>query len=224
MIPLLSLAIIINPISNKMAWKITRFWKKTALALFGVKVKTEYKEAPSQLDKGGIIVGLNQQSLLDPTAGYSAWNYHVRSIWNIEYALIPFLGWTSFILGWVIIRQNPKQSKAQLNKASKHAKNGGLVFLSIEGQRSIDGNLCPYKKGPVVLAIQSQATIHPLYILGSRECLPPGGWKIRPGEITLHFLPPIQTRGLTYQDRNILLKKVRAIGEREHELWRQKKN
>ncbi len=120
------------------------------------------------------------------------------------------------------MRQNPKQSKRQLSKAAEYARNGGLVYLSAEGQRSIDGELNPYKKGPIVLAIQSQVTIHPVYVSGSRHCLPPGEWKIRPGLITIRLLQPVQTEGLTYEDRNTLLAKIRSIGEREHAYWKEK--
>jgi 1-acyl-sn-glycerol-3-phosphate acyltransferase len=168
MVPMLGAALIISPFSLNLAWRIIRRWKKSALAIFGIQVRLEFEEDPSQLDRGGIIVGLAQQSLLDPTAAYSIWDRRLLSIWNIEYALIPFFGWISFILGWVIIRQNKKQATRQLNKAAEYARNGGLVFLSAEGKRSADGRLNPYKKGPFVLAIQTQSTIHPMHVRGSR--------------------------------------------------------
>jgi 1-acyl-sn-glycerol-3-phosphate acyltransferase len=219
MIPMLGAALIIALFSKDLSWRIVRCWNKLALAIFGVKVTVEFAGNPSQLDGGGVVVGLNQQSLLDPTVGYAAWNQRVMSIWNIEYALIPFFGWVTVLLGWIIIRQKPGQAKAQLRKAAQHAAEGGLIYLSAEGQRSTDGKLNPYKKGPVVLAIESQAPIHPAYMIGSRKCLAAGDWKIRPGKITLRYLEPIPTAGLTYDDRNALLAKIRSIGEAEHDYW-----
>jgi 1-acyl-sn-glycerol-3-phosphate acyltransferase len=221
MIPMLSVALLIAPLSVNSGWRIFRLWNRLALWVFGVVVETEYELSRSQLDGGGILVGLNQQSLLDPTAGYSAWNQRVMSIWNIEYALIPFFGWITVLLGWIIIRQKPEQAKRQLNKASKHAADGGLVYLSAEGKRSVDGNLNPYKKGPVVLAIESQAPIHPMYMIGSRRCMPAGEWKVRPGKIVMRCLAPIATQGLRYDDRDLLLQKLRSIGEAQHEHWKQ---
>lgn len=219
MVPMLGAALLFSLISPNIGWRIFRNWSKIALRIFGVKVETEFECDPSQLDNGGIMVGLTQQSLLDPTVGYSAWDQRVLSIWNIEYALIPFFGWITVLLGWIIIRQWPEQAKSQLRKAAQHATDGGLIYLSAEGQRSIDGNLNPYKKGPVVLAIESQAPIHPMYMSGSRECLPVGEWKIRPGKIVIRYLPPISTIGLTYEDRDMLLEKIRAVGEVEHNRW-----
>jgi len=216
MVPMLSMALIVAPFSSSTGWRIVRSWNRVALWVFGVTVQVEFAGDPSELDGGGILVGLTQQSLLDPTAGYAAWDKRVMSIWNIEYALIPFFGWVTVLLGWIIIRQRPEQKKRQLRKAAEYAASGGLVYLSAEGQRSLDGSLSPYKKGPIVLAIESQAPILPLYMSGSRECLPVGEWKIRPGNILVRYLPAISTTGLTYEDRNTLLDKLRAIGETEH--------
>ena len=219
MIPMLGTALLVAPISGNTGWRIIRSWNTIALKIFGVVVESEFEGDLSQFDGGGVLVGLNQQSILDPTVGYAAWDRRILCIWNIEYALIPFFGWVAVQLGWIIIRQRPKQAKRPLHKAAQYAADGGLIFLSAEGKRSVDGNLNPYKKGPVVLAIESQAPIHPMYIIGSRECLPVGEWKIRPGKIVIRYLLPISTAGLTYDDRSSLLEKIRAVGEAEHNRW-----
>ena len=216
MVPMLGMALLVAPISSNTSWRIIRSWNRVALRIFGVKVEIDFVGDSSQLDAGGIMVGLTQQSLLDPTAGYAAWDRRIMSIWNIEYALIPFFGWITVLLGWIIIRQKPDQAKTQLRKAAQYAASGGLVYLSAEGTRSLDGSLSRYKKGPVVLAIESQAPIHPVYMTGSRACLPAGEWKIQPGTIILRYLPAISTLGLTYEDRDMLLNKIRALGEAEH--------
>lgn len=221
MIIMLGAALIVALISTYTGWRIYRSWCGIALKVFGVEVVNKFDGEVSQLDSGGVIVGLTQQSLIDPTAGYAVWDRRVMSIWNFEYALIPFFGWVTVILGWIIVRQKPEQAKRQLRKAAQHAAQGGLVFLSAEGLRSENGELNEYKKGPVVLAIESQAPVHPIYIAGSRMCLPVGEWKIRPGKIVVHWLSPIPTKGLAYEDRHALLAKIRTIGESEHAYWSQ---
>ncbi len=219
MVPLLGGALMVAPFSSQQARRLVRAWSRMTLAVFQLSIEVQYETGREQLDQGGIIVGLNQQSLLDPTAGFAAWDRPVMAIWNIEYALIPFLGWISFILGWVIVRQSPAQSRRQIGKAATHAASGGLVYLSAEGKRSADGRLNPYKKGPVVMAIQAQAPLHPVYLVGSRACMPPGTWKIRPGKMTLRYLSAIPTAGLSYADRNAVLQRLRTVGEREHARW-----
>jgi 1-acyl-sn-glycerol-3-phosphate acyltransferase len=66
----------------------------------------------------------------------------------------------------VIIRHLPNQAKKKFKKAESFLRKGGLVYLSIEGKRSFDGSLSPYKKGPALLAIQANAKIFPVIILG----------------------------------------------------------
>lgn len=219
MVPMFAAALLVSVVSKHAGWRIVRQWNALVLALFGITVEIQFEGAPAQLDRGGIIVGLDQQSMLDPTIGYAAIDRRFMALWNIEYALIPFFGWISWTLGWVIVRQWPAQSKRQLAKAAAHARAGGLVYLSAEGQRSTDGSLNPYKKGPAVLAIESQAPIHPLYLHGTRGCLPHGEWRVRPGHVILRFLDPIPTTGLTYADRDQLLARVRGVGEAEHRRW-----
>ena len=140
MVVMLGAALIVAPVSSNVGWRICRRWNKLALGVFGVEVENQFVDDPSKLASGGVMVGLTQQSLLDPTAGYAAWNQRVMSIWNIEYALIPFSGWVTVLLGWIIVRQNPEQARRQLRKAAMHAAHGGLVYLSAEGLRSTDGN------------------------------------------------------------------------------------
>ena len=166
------------------------------------------------------MVGLTQQSLLDPIIGIAASPKMFMSIWNVEYALIPFIGWISWLFGWVIFRQNQKQSRSKFKKAEAYIRQGGVVYLSIEGRRSIDGSLSSYKKGPAILAIQAEANIIPIIVLGSRNCLPFGEWRIRSGKVVLKVLDEVKTDGLNYEDRDLLISKLREIAERELLAWK----
>jgi len=219
MAPLLGGALVVAALSDRLSRRMVRAWNQAFLTIFGISFEVQYDIGPEQLEQGGIIVGLTQHSLIDPTVGFAAWDKPVNAIWNIEYALIPLFGWVSFILGWVIVRQSPSQSKRQIEKAAKYAANGGLVYLSAEGKRSVDGSLSPYKKGPVVMAISAQVPIYPVYMVGSRKCMPPGAWKIRPGKIIMRYLAPIPTTGMKYEDRHLLLERLRIAGEKEHSRW-----
>ena len=86
-------------------------------------------------------------------------------------------------------------------------------MLSIEGRRSSNGALGPYKKGPAILAIAAQARIVPILIEGAAPCLPFGEWRVRPGRITVTLLPAVETSGLTLGDRGNLVARLRALAE-----------
>ena len=88
-------------------------------------------------------------------------------------------------------------------------------MISIEGRRSPDGALQPYKKGAAVMAIESGATIIPVVLRGTRERLPYGAWRVRPGTIEVDYLEAIETKGLTYEDRDELVARLRALAEAE---------
>lgn len=218
LIPMYSLAIMVGFFDRSAAWRIIVIWNRLFLWLFKIEVEVEYENPKIDLSSGYVVVGLTQQSLLDPLIGQAVAPKIFMSIWNIEYALIPFIGWISFFFGWVIIRQWPKQAKKTLEKAISYIRKGGIVYLSLEGKRSKDGSLGLYKKGPVVLAIQANAKIIPVIVHGSRYCLPYGEWKIRPGKVTVNFLKEISTEGMEYEDRDFLVNELRKLAERELKL------
>lgn len=213
-LPLYSLAILTAAVSRSAAWRLLVCWDRLFLKLFGVDVTIEYDDPAIKNAAGGLLVGLNQESLLDPIIGRAVSHTVYKSIFNLEFALIPFVGWVAWIFGWVIVRQWPKQARRQLDKAAANIRNGGIVFLSIEGRRSKDGSLSPYKKGPAVLAISAQTVIVPVIIYGSRDCLPYGEWKIRPGTVTVKVLKEIPARGLRYEDRDALVRHLHQLAER----------
>jgi 1-acyl-sn-glycerol-3-phosphate acyltransferase len=112
-------------------------------------------------------------------------------------------------LGMVPIdRDNPTEAIRSLG-----ALKGRPVSLIIfpEGTRSEDGSLLPFKKGPFVAAIELGIPVVPVAIRGSAAVMPKGGrLGIHPGRVTIHIDPPIQTRGLSYADREQLRDRVRA--------------
>ncbi|MFZ5564377.1 MAG: lysophospholipid acyltransferase family protein [Thermodesulfobacteriota bacterium] len=214
-----SAAILIGLFYRPAAWDLIVTWNRLFLRIFGVEPTVEFTNKNIDLNTGGVMIGLTQQSLLDPIIGIATSPKMFMSIWNIEYALIPFVGWISWIFGWVILRQNQEQAIRKFKKAEAHIRRGGLVYLSIEGKRSIDGSLSPYKKGPAILAIQAEAKIIPIIVLGSRNCLPFGEWRIRPGKVVLRVLDEVRTDGMNYEDRDLLVSKLREIAERELAAW-----
>ena len=197
------------------------------MRLFRISLTIEYENSgfsPESENEGCVIISLNQQSLLEVPLSFAMSPKPFLNIFNIEYALIPFIGWVGWIFGLVIVRQWPKQSRSKLNKAISYLHKGIHFHISIEGRRSKDGSLSPYKKGPVVIAIQAGADIAPVICQGFGECLPYGEWKIRSGEIKVKFLKTISTKGLTYEDRDLLVSQLRKLAEYEIALQKSDKD
>ncbi len=163
-------------------------WNRFFLKLFHIEISLENENHAKVTTNGCVFILLNQTSLLDGTIGAMIIPLPWRGLVNIEYALIPVFGWAMCIFSWVIIRQWPKQAKKTMQKVQSFLQRGGNLWISIEGKRSKDGLLSPYKKGPVVLAINAKAKIVPVIHSGVQDCLPYGKWRIRPGKVTIKYL------------------------------------
>ncbi len=135
---------------------------------------------------------------------------HQKFVAKSELRTFPIFGWAATAWGIVWIeRENKKNAFAAYEAAAIRIKEGVSVAVFPEGTRGDHYELRQFKKGPFVLAIASGVPIVPTLIHGSREVSPRGTLRIRPGTIHLHFLPPIPTSGLAYNERDALANRTR---------------
>ena len=146
---------------------------------------------------------------------------HQKFVAKAELRNIPFFGWVAG--GWGIVwveRENRKSALAAYEKAGEQIRAGVSVGVFPEGTRGDAYPLRAFKKGPFVLAIAGQVPVVPTLIYGSREIHARSGVTVRPGTIHVHFLPPISSAGLQYDDRDELARQARdamaACLEREY--------
>lgn len=213
-IPLLGGAGLVGLFDRRAGWKLLTTWTRWASAIFGIEREFLDENEGRFGPPPHVFVQLNQTSLSESIALPSLLPTPVRILMNVEYALIPFLGWAHVILGAVVVvRQWKGQTRRALRRCLQYIRSGESVVLSIEGRRSRDGGLSPYKKGPAILAIAAQARIVPIVVEGADLCLPYGEWRVRPGRIRATLLKAIDTRGLTLADRGRLVTELRAKAE-----------
>lgn len=233
-------SIILGPISAKQSHKWLVSWSKF-MARYAANLQVNVEDRSGinfttetfsssitvsnckNMNKGVLYVHLNQQTLLSAVI-YSLCLPKVKYIVNLEFATIPFIGWLQIAIGSiVIIRQFPESAKRQMKKSIECLKNGDDFVISIEGKRSDDGNLSPYKKGPVVMALEAQCDIVPYMTHGEYILWPRGQLYVqKSGKIDCILYPKISTVGLTYNDRDRLVSELRCLAEREKLLWETK--
>jgi 1-acyl-sn-glycerol-3-phosphate acyltransferase len=206
---------IVGMIDQDRGLRILIGWNRFFLKLFQIKISFENENQATYTTNGCIFILLNQTSLLDGPIEAMMMPLPWRAIVNIEYALIPIFGWAMWIFFWVIIRQWPRQARKTLQKVESYLQEGGNLLMSIEGRRSKDGLLSPYKKGPIVLAIEAKAKIVPVIHYGVQDCLPYGKLYVRPGNIKVKYFKVITTEGMQYEDRDKLVNKLRTIAKKE---------
>ncbi|HET6343748.1 MAG TPA: lysophospholipid acyltransferase family protein, partial [Myxococcota bacterium] len=84
-----------------------------------------------------------------------------------------------------------------------------LVFFA-EGTRSREGRLLPLKKGAFAHAISHGRPILPVAVVGGHERLPPRTLRLTSGPIAVVVGEPIETTGLTLDDREALRDRTAA--------------
>ena len=91
---------------------------------------------------------------------------------------------------------------------SLRAGNSFLIFP--EGTRSKTDELLPFKKGGFIMAIKAQAPIVPVAVSGGRAAMRKGSWFVRPVMVDVKIGDPVETKGMSLDDRDELIEIVRA--------------
>jgi 1-acyl-sn-glycerol-3-phosphate acyltransferase len=191
---------------NSIYTRCTKAWARSINRAAGVRVRVHGAE--NLHHAGGAVFISNHVSWFDifPLAAEVPWCSFVA---KTEIRRIPLFGFAAEAVGIVFLdRDNRKQAFNAYEQAAKVVQRGRGIVVCPEGTRGLDYHLRPFKKGPFVLAIASQAPIVPTIVYGAREVMPKGTFWIRPGTVDLHFLTPIPTAGFDYDHRAELMTQV----------------
>jgi 1-acyl-sn-glycerol-3-phosphate acyltransferase len=125
---------------------------------------------------------------------------------------IPILGRTMRLGALVPVdRGNRDAGIAAVNQAEEVVKQGIHMTIYVEGHRSYDGKLLPFKKGPFYLAEDCKAPVVPITIAGTHYAMPKKRFAIKPAIVTVTFHPPIEPAD--FGTRDSLMEKVRIAIE-----------
>ena len=120
----------------------------------------------------------------------------------------PLLGRTMRMGSLVPVdRGNRDAGIAAVRAAAAVIEQGVNMTIYVEGHRSFDGRLLPFKKGPFYLATQCNVPVVPVTIAGSHYIMPKQRFAIRPGTVTVTFHDPIEPKN--FGGRECLMVRVR---------------
>lgn len=108
-------------------------------------------------------------------------------------------------------RGNRDAGIAAVREASAVLRSGISMAIFIEGKRSWDGKLLPFKKGPFYLAMECDVPVVPITVVGTHYVMPKGRFEVKPGTVKLIFHPPIEQKD--FGSREELMAKVRHVIE-----------
>ena len=180
-----------------------RRWARAVNGAAGVTVAVHGRERMNQ--PNGAVFVANHVSWFDifALAAEVPWCSFVA---KSELRKIPLFGFAADCAGIVFLdRENRKQAFASYEQAAKEVRRGRAIVVCPEGTRGHDYHLRPFKKGPFVLAIASEAPVIPTVVFGAREVMRKGSFWIRSGRVELHFLEPVPTVGCDYEHRAELM-------------------
>jgi len=188
---------------------LTRLCIRCAGWIAGVRVQVEGRE---KIDPARTFVFLsNHQGNFDGPVLLHVLGRDLRAPVKMEMMRLPIISLILRATEFVPLeRTNPKQARAGIERSARLIREGKSFFAFPEGTRSRDGSLGKFKKGVFIMAIQAEAPVVPITIMNSAAIQPPGSYGIRPGAIRIVIHDPIETRGMTFEDRDALIMRTRA--------------
>ena len=183
----------------------------TRLGITGVRlagVKTELRGL-EHLEAGRNYIFLsNHVSNLDPPVLVPSIPGRCSVLVKKEVFRIPIFGTAMHMADLVPVdRHNREAAIDSVRAAVEVMQHHVHMVIFVEGTRSRDGRLLPFKKGPFHLAMEVGAPVVPVTILGTYECWPKGTFAVRPGTATVIFHPPVEPSD--YANRDALMAAVR---------------
>ena len=120
----------------------------------------------------------------------------------------PLLGRTMRFGSLVPVdRGNRESGIAAVRYASQVIREGINMTIFVEGKRSFDGKLLPFKKGPFYLAEECGIPVVPVTIAGTHFIMPKQRFAIKAGVATVIFHDAIEPKD--FGSRECLMQKVR---------------
>jgi len=181
-------------------YKGTRFMLASSCRMAGVRFKVEGREELPR-DRACIFMS-NHVSNLDPPVLISLIPGRTSAFMKRSLMQLPILG-TGFRQGEFIAvdrRGSAAAAQESMLAAQKVLAKGVHMLSFVEGTRSPDGRMLPFKKGPFFLAMASGAPCVPVSIWGTEKLMGKGSLRMHPGTAHVVFHPPIDPTGFATRE------------------------
>ena len=163
---------------------------RTGLYLAGIRVEAVW-EQPLDLSQHYLFLS-NHVSNLDPPVLLPLLPERSSAFLKRSLMKIPILGWGMKRADFIPVDRDGRVESAveSMEFATRVLKSGVNVLSFVEGTRSRDGRLQPFKKGPFFLAMHSGAPVVPVSISGTEKMMKKGSLRIFPGTARVCFTRP----------------------------------
>lgn len=183
-----------------------------ALGIAGIRYRVAGPRPPEAMP---VVFCSNHESNVDPPVLFQALHPQLHVLYKAELHKFPLMGTVLDVGGFVPVdRLDRRQSFDSLAQGAASLRAGNSFLIFPEGTRSRSGDLLPFKKGGFIMAIQAQVPIVPVAISGGRASMRKGSAIVHPVQVSIRIGEPIPTAGMTLDDRDRLIARVRTEVER----------
>jgi 1-acyl-sn-glycerol-3-phosphate acyltransferase len=192
-------------------YRVGRLGVRIGLLLSGISYRVEGGEHIQR--HRAAVYAVNHASNVEPPILFDALHQlfpRLRILYKAELRKLPVLVQGFDLAGFVPLeRGNPEQSLPAIDRAAEALRAGNSFLIFPEGTRSRTGALLPFKKGGFIMAVKAHAPVVPVAITGARNAMRKGSPIIYPVEVLVRFGKPVETAGVSLEDRDRVIAEVR---------------
>lgn len=167
-------------------------WGEFGSALAGIRISVT-GEAHLWAQRPAVFL-FNHQSAIDVLIVAKLLRRDFTAIAKQEIAANPLVAPVFRVADTVFVdRRDTTRAIEALEPVVRTLRDGLSVAIAPEGTRSAGDRLGPFKKGPFHVAMQAGVPIVPVVIHNATDVLPKGGFFVRPAEVRVDVLPPVDT-------------------------------
>ncbi len=188
------------------AYRVTKIWGKTILALMLVRVKVvgaeRVRDYKKRMGNSSFVIASNHQSAMDIPFGMAASPEPFSFLGKVEADKLPIVGYLCRHVHVYVDRKSEQSRQESYQRMRKHVEEGKSIHVFVEGTRNrSDEPLLKFHDGAFRLAIETQKPLAVLTIDGANRVFSPReSFKASPGFVICTWEEPIDTTGMTLED------------------------
>lgn len=170
-------------------------WMSTLMRIAGCRVTVRGLENVPQ--GRAVVYTPNHQGDYDIPIMLTCLDRPHAFVAKLEAKKIPLVrSWMELFDCVFLDRKNPRQAVSVMKEAAALLQAGKSVIVFPEGTRSRGEQMGEFKSGAFKMAFSAGAPIVPVVIDGSYKIMEANHNLMRPGQVNLTILPPIETAGM----------------------------
>ena len=164
----------LSPIMNRISWQKRLFYYFVRFPVnlfFMIFYGVRYYGRNNLPESGGVVLICNHQSHFDPPLLAAGLRRRLNFLARKSLFKFKPFAWLIDMLDAIPLEIDGI-GFAGIKESLKRLKNGEIILIFPEGERTWDGKIAPFRQGSLVLAQRTKSAIFPAAICGCYEAFP----------------------------------------------------